>query len=210
VASPAPSVADEELARQCQAGSLEAFEELVHRYERRVFGFIANTCRSHSDASEITQDTFVRAFQAIHQFDPGRAFRPWLFTIARRKCLDHRRANGGAQPTDPVPDSPDQDDPATLLIRQEDHDDLWRVARRCLPAVQFQTLWLKYAGDLSVADISIVLGKSQAHVKVLLYRARQTLGRHLTRRVGAVDAGPAASNPGLANPNLERPDWSPI
>ena len=60
---------DEELARQSQAGSLVAFEELVYRYEGRICGFVANSCRNASDAREVTQDTFVRAFQAIGQFD---------------------------------------------------------------------------------------------------------------------------------------------
>jgi RNA polymerase sigma factor (sigma-70 family) len=83
---------DEELAQQSQDGTLSAFEELVYRYEGRIYGFIANSCRNATDAREVTQDTFVRAFQAIGQFDGRRGFAPWLFTIARRKCIDHHRA----------------------------------------------------------------------------------------------------------------------
>src|SRR5580692_2625739 len=86
-----PAISDEELARQSQAGSLVAFEELVRRYERRIYGFIFQSCRRHADARELTQDAFVRAYQAIAQFDSRRAFAPWLFTIARRKCIDHFR-----------------------------------------------------------------------------------------------------------------------
>ena len=84
---------DEELARQSQDGTLAAFEELVYRYEHRIYGFIANSCRNATDAREVTQDTFVRAFQAIGQFNCRRGFGPWLFTIARRKCIDHHRAS---------------------------------------------------------------------------------------------------------------------
>ena len=92
MASDFQSFTDEELARQTQAGSLVAFEELVYRYEGRIYGFVANCCRNGTDAREVTQDTFVRAFQAIGQFDLQRGFAPWLFTIARRKCIDHHRA----------------------------------------------------------------------------------------------------------------------
>ena len=86
MASELQTVSDEKLTRQSQAGSLAAFEELVHRYERRIYGFVAKCCGSASDASEITQDTFVRAFQAIARFDSRQAFAPWLFTIAANKA----------------------------------------------------------------------------------------------------------------------------
>ena len=207
---PDSSVTDEELARQCQAGSLVAFEELVQRYERRVYGFIANACGGHPDASEVTQDTFVRAFRAIDQFDPRRAFGPWLFAIARRKCIDHHRAAGPAADA-PLPERPDHDDPAALLVRQEDRADLWDLARRSLCELQFQALWLKYAEDLSVAAIATVLGKTRTHVKVLLYRARLALGRELeNRREGAGFAPPCGHQPGPPDAALKRPGWSPV
>jgi len=169
---------DEELARQTQAGSLAAYEELVCRYEGRLCRFIGQFSRPGADAREITQETFVRAYQAIGLFDPRLSFAPWLFTIARRKCIDHHRA---ALPlTDQeAPELPDPDDPAELLARREERQNLWQLARRRLPAAQFQALWLRYAEELKVADIARVLRKTQTHVKVLLFRARQTLGREL-------------------------------
>jgi RNA polymerase sigma-70 factor, ECF subfamily len=169
---------DEELARQSQDGALAAFEELVYRYEGRIYGFVVNACHNGADAREVTQDTFVRAFQAIGQFDCGRGFGPWLFTIARRKCIDRHRA---APPTadGPILELADTDDPAELLARQEERQGLWDLARRRLPESQFQALWLRYAEEMSVAGIAQVLRKTQTHVKVLLFRARQVLGREL-------------------------------
>src|SRR5690349_8719236 len=90
--SESPSLSDEALARQTQVGSMEAFEELVLRYEKRIYAFVSQSCRNGMDAAEITQEAFVKAYQAIVQFDPNRGFAPWLFTIARRKCVDHFRA----------------------------------------------------------------------------------------------------------------------
>ena len=187
---------DEELARQTQAGSLVAFEELVYRYEGRIYGFAANSRRNGTDAREVTQDTFVRAFQAIGQFDGRRGFAAWLFAIARRKCIDQYRTVPPVS-DEAVPEQTDDNDPAELLARQEERQDLWGLARRRLPESQFQALWLRYAEGMSVAGIAQVLRKTQTHIKVLLFRARQVLGREL--RAGAapgVPVGRTASQPG--------------
>lgn len=183
MASDFQTCSDEELARQSQAGSLTAFEELVYRYEGRVYGFVANFCGSGPDAREVTQDTFVRAFQAIGRFDCRRPFAPWLFTIARRKCLDHRRAAPPAA-GEPLPELPDDNDPAELLAQQEERRDLWELARRRLPETQFQALWLRYVEDLSVAGIAQALRKTRTHIRVLLVRARAALGRELKAAQG--------------------------
>lgn len=166
---------DAELARQTQAGSCDAFEQLVWRYEHRVHAFVAQFCRNAADAREITQDTFVKVSQSMKQFDVQREFAPWLFTIARRKCIDrHRTASPVAE--DPLPERTDENDPAELLARHEDRQQLWQFACRCLPENQYQALWLRYVEDMDVAQIAQVLGKTRMYVKVLLFRARQILG----------------------------------
>lgn len=173
-----PSVPDEELARQTQAGSLDAFEQLVYRYEGRVHAFVTQFCRNPADAVEVTQDTFVRAFQRMEQFDSRRVFAAWLFTIARRQCIDRFRAAAPVADA-PMPDLADAADPAELMARREDGQDLWRLAREHLSGNQFQALWFHYAEDMDVAQVAQVLGKTRGHVKVLLFRARQILSREL-------------------------------
>lgn len=196
------TVSDEELARRSQAGSLVAFEELVFRYESRIYRFVANSCGNETDVREVTQDTFVRAFQAIAQFDSQRGFAPWLFTIARRKCIDrHRAARPAADEL--LPDLPDHDDPAELMARQEERQNLWQLAGRLLPEAQFQAIWLRYAEDMNMAEIAQVLRKTQTHVKVLLFRARQTLGRGL---IADRTAAPTVET----THQINRPDPSPI
>lgn len=188
-------LSDDELARETQAGSLAAFEELVYRYEHRIYAFVFQYCRNDADARDVTQDAFVRAFQAIGQFVPRGGFGPWLFTIARRKCIDHYRATVRAAADEQVPEVPDHDDPAVLLARQEERQQLWALARRCLREPQFQALWLRYAEDMSVAGVARVLRKTETHVKVMLFRARETLRRELKgAQVPDVPARPA--NPG--------------
>jgi RNA polymerase sigma-70 factor (ECF subfamily) len=179
----APSISDEELARQTQAGSPDAFEQLVYRYERRILCFISQFSRNSTDAREVTQDTLVKAYQKIAQFDSRRNFAAWLFTIARRTWIDRYRATPRVA-QDAGSDLPDENDPSELIARREDGKNLWRLARGCLSENQFQALWLHYAEDMEVARIAQVLGKTQVHIKVILFRARQLLGRELTHDQG--------------------------
>jgi len=171
-------LSDEELARQTQAGSLIAFEELVFRYEGRIYAFVLQLCRNSADAAELTQETFLKAFRTIVLYNANRSFPPWLFTIARRKCIDHHRA---APPLSdaPAPDRTDGTDPADLLAVREERDWLWTLARQVLPSAQFQALWLNYAAEMRVEDIARVLKRTRTHIKVMLFRARRTLRRAL-------------------------------
>ena len=169
---------DTELVQQTQAGSLVAFEQLVYRYEHRLHAFVARYCHNATDAREVTQDTFVKASQSMKQFDVRREFAPWLFTIARRKCVDRHRA---MPPRDDAPmlELVDNNNPGELLAQHEDRQHIWQLARCCLSENQFQALCLRYLEDMDVSQIAQVLGKTRVHVKVLLFRARQTLGRRL-------------------------------
>lgn len=204
-----PLPSDEQLARQAQAGSASAFEELVRRYEVRIYRFVLQQCRTPADAQEITQDAFVSAAGHLHQFDANRSFGAWLFAIARRKCIDRQRANqrqvelAASETADCVV----AEDPAELLAQQEARQDLWRQARRVLPELQFQALWLRYAEDLSVADIARVLRKTSVHVKVLLFRARTVLARELSEPPGEEVALAASKTAGrrTSHRNLSLP-----
>ena len=95
-----------------------------------------------------------------------------------------------------MPEPQDNNDPSELLARREEGQSLWGLARRRLPEAQFQALWLRYAEDLSVAGIAQVLHKTQTHVKVLLFRARQVLARELKAgRASGLRTGSMATAP---------------
>lgn len=181
-------VSDEELARRAQAGSFSAFESLVSRYEGRIFSFAVQACGNQTDAKEVTQDTFVKAFQALDRFDPNRVFGPWIFMIARRTSADCRRYRRRVA-NEPPPDLVEETDPSALLARQEEGEDLWLLARRHLSDLQYQALWLRYAEEMDVGQVSEALGKTRIHTKVILFRARQILGEQLRRRPSAAGRG---------------------
>lgn len=176
-----PTRSDGELARDSQAGSLEAFDELATRYESRVLAFIRRICPCEADALEVTQESFLKAFRALSQFDPDRSFAPWLFAIARRCAIDFLRA--APPPGEPVPEHlPAAADVLADIAARDDLANLWSLARRCLPPGQFQVLWLTYVEDFGVADTAAVMRLTRPHVKILLFRARRKLRQHLAHQ----------------------------
>lgn len=178
VATELSSFSDEQLAEQSQRGALVAFEQLVYRYEHRVYAFVYRWCRHEADAREVTQDVFVKAFQGLGRYDTRRAFAPWLFCIARRTCVDFHRGAKPGETGKPI-DCLELKDPHELLAQDEERRQLWEFAGRVLPRDQAQALWFRYAEDMNVKQIAQVLCRTQVHVRVLLFRARQTLAREL-------------------------------
>ena len=196
-------VSDEELARQSQAGSMTAFEDLVYRYEKRIYGFAFQRCHSRDDAREIAQDTFVKAFQALGQFDCRQNFAAWIFTICRHKCIDRLRRTPPSLESKTALELFDHATPAEALARQEDTKAVWALAARHLPRDQYDALWLRYVEDLAVAEIARVLHRTRTHVKVLLFRARKTLAARLQPMLPSLRSGPAslcAPNSALKTP----------
>ncbi len=173
-------VSDQELARHSRAGSLQAFEQLVFRYEARIYAFLLALSRNPDDAQELAQETFVKAYHAIDRYKQERSFAAWLFAIARHAAIDRQR-RAYRMTAEPLPDEADYEDPAELLTRKDERTSLWQFARQTLPELQFQALWLRYAQDMDVEAIATALRKTKTHVKVLLFRARQTLIRELER-----------------------------
>lgn len=170
----------EQLAEQCQAGCRFSFEQLVEQFEGRIFNFLLRLTSNRHDAEDLTQDTFVKAYQNIHRYQPACAsFAAWLFTIAKRTAFSHFRA---AKPTEELPgDIPIQsDDPGVLLEKKDERFSLWKLARRLKPK-QHEALWLRYGEGFSVAEIAQIMKTNPIHVKVLLHRARNGLA-HAVRR----------------------------
>jgi len=76
-----------------QTGDREAFNQLVYRYEKELFGYL----RRYLGNAEMAEDVFQRTFLQVHlkcdQFDPSRKVRPWLYTVATNQAIDHQRRN---------------------------------------------------------------------------------------------------------------------
>jgi RNA polymerase sigma-70 factor (ECF subfamily) len=130
--------------------------------------------RHRHDAEDLTQQTFIKAYNNIHRFDTARPIINWLLTIARRTALNHFRA---AKRWDEIPDDTASLglSPAHQAEKHDQIDNLWTRARRILSRREYEVLWLRFSEELSTEDTARVVGLTQIHVKVLVFRARQQL-----------------------------------
>jgi RNA polymerase sigma-70 factor (ECF subfamily) len=82
---------DRDAVRDVRGGNREAFTHLVDAYQARLFGLVLMVVRQPSDAEEITQDAFVRAYTVLDRYDDQRPFYPWLASIAIRLAQNRVR-----------------------------------------------------------------------------------------------------------------------
>jgi RNA polymerase sigma factor (sigma-70 family) len=85
--------ADFTVVQRVQAGEVAAFDQLILKYRARVFGVVYNLTANREDASDLTQDSFIKAFQSINRFQGNCSFFTWLYKIAVNTTLSHLRKN---------------------------------------------------------------------------------------------------------------------
>lgn len=170
----------EELAGLSQSGSLLAFSHLVQEFEPRLFNFILRRVGNWSDAEELTQETFVRAWERIHRYDSRWRFSTWLFTIGLRLAVSAHRSKVRLKLVSKLPlDGLECSDGMAASTDAELGAPTWDLALRMLTTAQHTALWLRYAEGLSIAEIARIMGRTQVSVRVTLFRARETLQREI-------------------------------
>jgi len=85
--------ADFMVVKKVQAGDVAAFDQLILKYRERVFGVVYNLTANREDTSDLTQETFIKAFQSINRFQGHCSFFTWLYKIAVNTSLSHLRKN---------------------------------------------------------------------------------------------------------------------
>jgi RNA polymerase sigma-70 factor (ECF subfamily) len=175
------TLSDEELACRAQQGCREAFAELVDRFGGRLQQFLRKKVGNVHDAEDLAQDTFVKAYRFLESYKGSGRFSTWLFTIAHHLVCSHYRRIPNTQSGEDFQAS--NPEPIEVLAEQERKKSLWDAARD-LSENQFEALWLKYSEDMTIKEIARVMGKSQVHVKVLLYRGRKNLADRLGGEYG--------------------------
>ena len=85
--------ADFSIVKRVQAGDVAAFDQLILKYRERVFGIVYNLTSNREDTADLTQDTFIKAFQSINRFQGHCSFFTWLYKIAVNTSLSHLRKN---------------------------------------------------------------------------------------------------------------------
>lgn len=166
---------DQELVRESRAGSLSAFDELICRYEKRVYAFLRMKTPNIPDAEDLHQQVFIKAYRRLSRYDSCYAFYTWLLAIARREVAEFYRSYE-EPPVEYENDMQvDERDPSAALAAQEQGETIWLLARQLLSDDQFTALLLVYHQDLSIKETAKVMKRTVSSVKVLLHRGRKKL-----------------------------------
>ncbi len=167
---------DERLIAMIRDGQAWAFEALWDRYQARLLAFCRNMLPSEQDAEDVLQDVFVSAHKAILADNRQIKVKPWLYRIARNRCLNHLRRpvhEGSDEMMDEHPFNGGTTTAEQVQTRQELREVLVDVEH--LPETQRTALLLREADALSYAEIAQAMETTIPAVKSLLVRARITL-----------------------------------
>src|SRR5690606_25074177 len=174
--APAPEPSDEQLLRQAVAGDVEAVEALTRRYWPAIQRYCTAYLRDGARADDVVQETFAKLTGGA---TPAGPLRPWLYRLARNRCLDilrrqqrspthHHRIGSDFEAPGARPG------PATEAVRRE-RSELIRIVIDQMPDELRDVLMLKFYEGLSRAEIAEVLEVSEPTVKGRLVRASKYL-----------------------------------
>jgi RNA polymerase sigma factor (sigma-70 family) len=166
---------DERLIAMARSGNAGAFETIVDRYQGRLLGFCRQMLGSTEDAEDVLQEVFVNAYRAMLADEREINLRPWLYRIARNRCLNHlRKPTADAQESmDMVPAVEAASTAERVHNREEFRQLLSDVGK--LPETQRTALLLREMDALSYEEIAAAMETTVPSVKSLLVRARISL-----------------------------------
>lgn len=168
-------ISDNQILSKIENGDVDAFGELYSAYIQRIYRFILFKVQTHEEAEDLSADVFLRAWQHLyHQRRPVQHLNAFLYQIAKNIVIDfyRERRNQGRAMTDAIEQIADRKQ--QQLFRQiEQSVELSAIERsvRQLKDEYKDAVLLRYVEELTIAEISEILGKSRGHVRVILFRA---------------------------------------
>src|SRR3989475_7218753 len=181
-----PEIPDSVLARQILAGDQKAFETLVQRYSTPLFNFICRFLGDYDQACDISQQVFLQLYLSLPTLRTGDPLKAWLFQVARNRCLDELRRRHAIHFSE-LEAAADDDElsplaalPDSLPLPEEvaERHDLQACLQRAiheLPPKFRSVVLLRYASQLSYAEIGQVLQMPEATAKTYFQRAKPLL-----------------------------------
>jgi len=175
-----------EIVARVLRGDRQAYALLVEEYQAPIYNLVYRMTKNLSDAEEITQESFLRAFQQLSRYDAERSFYTWLYTISLNLVRNHLKKNARRQMSfrqenvslnSIISDSEEnalQEATAVDAMRQEREKKL----ERCLDKLSSdlkEMLVLRFYQGLTFEDIAGITGLSQSAAKMRVYRALEKL-----------------------------------
>ncbi len=171
----ASAVNESRLVEEARRGNRQAFGELVMRYERRLIRVIQQFVKSPELAEDLAQETFMKVYERLDQFDPSRRFGPWLFRIGVNQTLDYmrRRKRRGwwllftDRSAEKSPD-PEIVDPRQAMDLQQEVE----AVLEQIPGNYRIVLMLRDLQNFSTSEIATMLDRKEATIRWRLAEAR--------------------------------------
>ena len=164
----------EALWRRCRAGDAEALEELIRRWERKLFYYVRRLVAEEADAWDVLQQTWLRVIKGIGAVRDADKLVPWLYCVARSAALSHRKSLLARERFLDRQASIDELGAAPIReigwSAQVVHDGMQRLSIH-----HRETLTLFFLEDLLISQIAQVLAVSEGTVKSRLFYAKQAL-----------------------------------
>ena len=176
---------DQQLVAASKRGDQDAFAQLVQRYQRRIFNLVYRMLQQYEEASEITQETFLAAWQGLPSFRGEARFATWLYRIAYNcalKQLETRkrdRALQAALQAEQALESEDTFDRAGAQIDEHERQAFVQEHLSHLPAKYRIVLILRHLQDKTYEEMAEILAMPVGTIKTHLFRARNLLKERL-------------------------------
>jgi RNA polymerase sigma-70 factor (ECF subfamily) len=190
-----PGDKTEQLVKRAQAGDRAAFDDLVRRYRARIYALTLHLTGSRSEADDITQDVFTRAYQQLHTFAGRSEFFTWLYRIAVNRSLNarrdtaRRRTSGLDDPRVQAAVAVDAwGDPRRAAELRQTYARLVTALDRLSPTLRSTVVLVSLQG-LSHDEAAAVLGCSPGTVAWRIHEARNQLHAALDGTIGDLDDG---------------------
>ena len=186
------ALADEELVRRVLSGEEELFEVLVRRYQTRIHSHVARMVGNRDDALDLSQEIFVKVFQALSRYNPEFKFSTWLFRIAGNAAIDYlRKRRPRTVPLEQPIQSGDREGVSTFEykspgpdpfseLRNTERGEAISRAIAGLPPEFRELITLRHFTGLSYEEIAEIKRMPLGTVKNKLFRARAVLKEWLS------------------------------
>ena len=184
------------LVRRCISGDAVAWEEIVQRYNRRIYNICYRFAGSPDDAQDLTQDVFIKMYRTLNSYDVERgAFMTWVTSITRNLLVDHFRKSKQDRMTDSLDSAPSEHEDAMPLSEQipdktappdsrvhsrETRETIHRALQKLSPDLR-EAVILRDLQDMDYREIATVLKVPEGTVKSRINRGRAELARLLQR-----------------------------
>src|SRR5438105_1819326 len=191
-AAPTPEpVRESELVQRARRGDLTAYDELVRRYQERIYATIYHMTANHEDANDLAQEAFIKGFHALKSFKGGSSFYTWVYRIAVNKTINFlkQRKNKAQMSLDDLDFNVEHDPDLVALIsdktpRREIHlaelQEKLNTAMQKLSEPHRLVVTLHDVQGLSHEEIAKIMGCNIGTVRSRLFYARQQLQAHLS------------------------------